>query len=114
MTDAVHPARDARTAKYLADESAARESLAMLPEAVRQRLDAWQAAQSEWFNGTVLEIVAEYIAWDDARRIEAEAVPVVTGDSFAYRTTWDGEKLVHTLIDPNELYAAPPKEPTDA
>ena len=60
------------TAKYLVDESDAREALAVLPEAVRQRLDAWQTAQSDWFRGTVLEIVAEYIAWDDARRIEAE------------------------------------------
>ena len=76
MTTPTEQSRAERTAKYLADESAAREALAMLPEAVRQRLDAWQTAQSEWFSGTVLEIVAEFIAWDDARRIEAEAVPV--------------------------------------
>jgi len=70
--------RAARMQRYLGDQEAARKELAMYPESVRQRLEAWQEQQGEWFSDTVLEIVAEFIKHDDARRIEAEgkAVPV--------------------------------------
>jgi hypothetical protein len=98
MTTPTEQSRAERTAKYLADESAASEALAMLPEAVRQRLDAWQTAQSEWFSGTVLEIVAEFIAWDDARRIEAKAVPVaVIGKD--YRLLWASQDTLKAIVD---------------
>ena len=60
--------RAARTARFLADQKAAAAALALPPKSTRQRLEAWQTAQSEWFDGTVLEIVAEFIAFDDALR----------------------------------------------
>lgn len=65
-------AREARIARYLSDEKAARESLATYPESTRQRLEAWQSEQSEWFSDTILEIVAEFITIDDAIRQSAE------------------------------------------
>lgn len=55
-----------RVQRYLADEAAARERLATFPDAVRQRLINWQEGQSEWFSSTLLEVVAEFIAFDDA------------------------------------------------
>ncbi|WP_146037264.1 hypothetical protein [Novosphingobium guangzhouense] len=60
--------RDARVAKYLSDESAARAAMANRPAEIRDRLNAWQTAQSEWFSDTLLEIVAEFIAFEDAKR----------------------------------------------
>lgn len=65
-------ARGARVARYLSNEKAARESLATYPEATRQRLEAWQTEQHEWFSDTILEIVAEFITIDDAIRQSAE------------------------------------------
>lgn len=61
-------AGEGRVQKYLADETAARAHLATFPDAVRQRLHDWQEGQSEWFSDTVLEIVSEFIAFDDAAR----------------------------------------------
>lgn len=65
-------AREARIARYLSNEKAARESLATYPESTRQRLEAWQTEQCEWFSDTILEIVAEFITIDDAIRQQAE------------------------------------------
>jgi hypothetical protein len=77
--------RAARRQRYLGDQEAARKELALYPEHVRQRLEAWQEQQGEWFSDTVLEIVAEFIKHDDARRIaaEREAVPVAECDCGA-------------------------------
>lgn len=65
-TPTAEPIRQNRLQKYLVDEAQARERLATFPETVRQRLARWQEGQSEWFGCTVLEIVAEFIAFDDA------------------------------------------------
>lgn len=59
-------ARDARVARYFADHAEAAARLATFPERTRQRLKAWQTAQGEWFSDILLEIVAEFIAFDDA------------------------------------------------
>ena len=59
--------RATRTARFLADQKAAAAALASLPDSTRARLEAWQTAQSEWFDGTVLEIVAEFIAFENTR-----------------------------------------------
>lgn len=77
MTTVSQEAREARIARYLSDEKAARESLAAYPESTRQRLEAWQTEQSEWFSDTILEIVAEFITIDDAIRQSAERGEVV-------------------------------------
>lgn len=58
--------RKTRLQKYIVEEAQARERLSNFPEAVRQRLTKWQESQSEWFGCTVLEIVAEFITFDDA------------------------------------------------
>jgi len=102
--------------RYLGDQEAARKELALYPESVRQRLEAWQEAQGEWFSDTVLEIVAEFIKHDNARRIvsEQEAVPV----AWMYERNGKacvsvGERSEDMLPAWTEtpLYAHPPKEP---
>lgn len=65
-------ARDSRVARYLSDQKEARENLATYPENIRQRLEAWQTEQREWFSDTILEIVAEFITIDDAIRHQTE------------------------------------------
>ena len=59
-------ARNARVSRYLAEQAEARDALNDYPDTVRDRLEAWQAHQREWFSPTVLEIVAEFIAFEDA------------------------------------------------
>ena len=59
-------ARAARVSRYLAEQAEAREAINDYPDAVRDRLEAWQEHQREWFSPTVLEIVAEFIAFEDA------------------------------------------------
>lgn len=58
--------RKDRADRYLADMAKAKQGLDALNPAVRDRLEAWQEGQGEWFDPTVLEIVAEFIAFDDA------------------------------------------------
>lgn len=71
--DSVMGDRVSRVQKYLGDEAGARERLATFPDAVRQRLTDWQEGQSEWFSDTLLEVVAEFIAFDDAARSDVLA-----------------------------------------
>lgn len=59
-----------RASRYLSDQKAAQENLATYPESTRQRLEAWQTKQSEWFDNVILEIVSEFITVDDALRAE--------------------------------------------
>jgi len=65
-------ARDARVSRYLSEQTAARDALNDYPDAVRDRLEAWQEHQREWFSPTVLEIVAEFIAFEDALKAMEE------------------------------------------
>ena len=65
-------AREHRLKQYLADEKSAQESLETHPHETRELLRAWQTSQCEWFSGTVLEIVAEFIEWNARQAIEGD------------------------------------------
>jgi hypothetical protein len=59
--------RDSRVQKYLSDQAAAKANMATYPESIRARLLAWQEDQREFFMDTILEIVAEFIAFENRR-----------------------------------------------
>ena len=63
--------RGDRVARYLADQKAAEENLAAYPETIRNRLHTWQTARSEWFSETLLEVLADFIAFEDATHTKA-------------------------------------------
>ena len=83
--------RDARVSRYLADHAASRERMATFPESIRQRLDAWQTAQKEWFSDIMLECIAEFIAFDDAHSAPA-------GEPVAWMYERDGDPFPPSIL----------------
>lgn len=77
MADKPEAALTAGAKRWLADVAGSRERLATFPIAVQQSLDAWQTERGEWFDDTVLEIVAEYAAWNTRATPQPDASALV-------------------------------------
>lgn len=77
MNDKPEAALTAGAKRWLADVAGSRERLATFPIAVQQGLNAWQTERGEWFDDTVLEIVAEYAAWNTRATPQPDASALV-------------------------------------